>query len=129
MLNSLSIRDVVLIEKLDLEFDGGLNVFTGETGAGKSILLDSLSLALGTRAETALVRKGAKQLSVCAEFTLPEKHPVFNLLEEQGIDFDEDLIHGIGIKRKEKEREKLALEAVEEAYKKQEEKYYLPAYR
>ena len=92
MLNSLSIRDVVLIEKLDLEFDGGLNVFTGETGAGKSILLDSLSLALGTRAETALVRKGAKQLSVCAEFTLPEKHPVFNLLEEHGIDFDDENI-------------------------------------
>ena len=58
MLNSLSIRNVVLIDKLDLEFSAGLSILTGETGAGKSILLDSLGLVLGGRAETALIRSG-----------------------------------------------------------------------
>ena len=74
MLIRLSIRDVVLIEKLDLDFAGGLCAFTGETGAGKSILLDSLALAMGARSDSGLVRRGAKQLSVSAEFSpvLPE---------------------------------------------------------
>ena len=84
----LSVRDVVLIEKLDLDFAGGLCVFTGETGAGKSILLDSLALATGARSDSSLVRFGAKQLSVGAEFVLPENHEVYTLLAEQGIDFD-----------------------------------------
>jgi DNA repair protein RecN (Recombination protein N) len=88
MLGSLSIRDVVLIEKLDLGFDGGLSVFTGETGAGKSILLDSLSLALGARADSSLVRHGAPQLSVIAEFDPPATHPARALLAEQDIDVD-----------------------------------------
>jgi DNA repair protein RecN (Recombination protein N) len=88
MLGSLSIRDVVLIEKLDLGFDCGLSVFTGETGAGKSILLDSLSLALGARADSALVRHGAPQLSVIAEFDPPAGHPARTLLAEQDIDVD-----------------------------------------
>ena len=66
MLTSLSIRDVVLIERLDLSFGPGLTVLTGETGAGKSILLDSLGLALGARAESGLVRVGAAQASVTA---------------------------------------------------------------
>ncbi|MGE5546125.1 MAG: DNA repair protein RecN [Solirubrobacterales bacterium] len=88
MLVSLSIRDVVLIERLDLAFDGGLSVFTGETGAGKSILLDSLSLALGARADSSLVRHGAPQLAVVAEFDPPAGHPARRLLAEQDIDSD-----------------------------------------
>lgn len=76
MLSRLSIRDVVLIEKLDLDFAGGLCAFTGETGAGKSILLDSLALAAGARSDSSLVRHGAERLSVGAEFVLPEHHAV-----------------------------------------------------
>ena len=86
MLRQLSIRDVVLIDRLDLEFEPGLGVLTGETGAGKSILLDSLGLALGVRADTGLVRQGQPQASVAAEFELPSDHPAFALLSEQGID-------------------------------------------
>jgi DNA repair protein RecN (Recombination protein N) len=85
MLRQLSIRDVVLIDRLDLEFEPGLGVLTGETGAGKSILLDSLGLALGVRADTGLVRQGEQQASVAAEFDLPPDHPAFALLAEQGI--------------------------------------------
>ena len=66
MLTALSIRNVVLIEALDLEFGDGLSVLTGETGAGKSILLDSLGLALGARADSGLVRSGEAQASVTA---------------------------------------------------------------
>ncbi len=88
MLVSLSIRDVVLIERLDLSFGGGLSVFTGETGAGKSILLDSLSLALGARAESGLVRHGATQLTVVAEFDPVLGHPARRLLTEQDIEVD-----------------------------------------
>ncbi|MBI3446076.1 MAG: DNA repair protein RecN [Magnetospirillum sp.] len=86
MLISLSIRDVVLIERLDLSFASGLSVFTGETGAGKSILLDSLGLALGARAESGLVRHGAPQASVSAEFDPPAAHPARALLAEQDLD-------------------------------------------
>ena len=85
MLTHLSIRDVVLIEKLDLALASGLTVLTGETGAGKSILLDSLGLALGDRANAGLIRSGATQASVAAIFEVPLKHPVFALLSEQGI--------------------------------------------
>ena len=80
MLTALSIRDVVLIERLDLAFGPGLTVLTGETGGGKSILLDSLGLAMGTRAEAALVRAGAAQASVAAVFSSPPGHPVRALL-------------------------------------------------
>ena len=86
MLRQLSIRDVVLIDRLELEFEPGLGVLTGETGAGKSILLDSLGLALGVRADTGLVRQGEAQASVAAEFELPSDHPAFALLAEQGIE-------------------------------------------
>ena len=86
MLRQLSIRDVVLIDRLELEFEPGLGVLTGETGAGKSILLDSLGLALGLRADTGLVRAGEAQASVSAEFDLPADHPAFALLGEQGIE-------------------------------------------
>ncbi len=85
MLSALSIRDVVLIERLYLSFDGGLSVFTGETGAGKSILLDSLSLALGARADSGLVRKGASQLAVTAAFSLPAGHPAFAVLKDADL--------------------------------------------
>jgi DNA repair protein RecN (Recombination protein N) len=86
VLRQLSIRDVVLIDRLELEFEPGLGVLTGETGAGKSILLDSLGLALGVRADTGLVRQGQVQASVAAEFELPPDHPAFELLAEQGIE-------------------------------------------
>jgi DNA repair protein RecN (Recombination protein N) len=86
MLVSLSIRDVVLIERLDLSVAEGLSVFTGETGAGKSILLDSLGLTLGARAESGLVRHGAAQASVTAEFDPPPFHAARILLAEQDID-------------------------------------------
>ncbi|HET9398735.1 MAG TPA: AAA family ATPase, partial [Sphingomicrobium sp.] len=86
MLRQLSIRDVVLIDQLELEFEPGLGVLTGETGAGKSILLDSLGLALGVRADTGLVRQGQPQASVAAEFELPADHAAFAILAEQGID-------------------------------------------
>src|SRR5919202_5503179 len=85
MLAALSIRDVVLIDRLDLAFRPGLGVLTGETGAGKSILLDSLGLALGARAESGLVRKGATQAVVTAEFALSPEHQAWRVLEEQGI--------------------------------------------
>lgn len=89
MLMGLSIRDVVLIEALDLQFHEGFSALTGETGAGKSILLDSLSLALGMRGDTSLIRRGAEQAVVSAEFDLSSlscSHPLFVLLEEQGFD-------------------------------------------
>jgi len=85
MLVSLSIRDVVLIERLDLPLGPGLTALTGETGAGKSILLDSLGLALGERAEAGLVRQGAAQASVTATFAPPKGHPAFDRLAEHGI--------------------------------------------
>jgi DNA repair protein RecN (Recombination protein N) len=85
MLSRLSIRDVVLIERLELDFSQGLCVLTGETGAGKSILLDSLGLALGARAEARLVRHGADQAIVTAEFDLPANNPTYALLEEHGL--------------------------------------------
>jgi DNA repair protein RecN (Recombination protein N) len=85
MLTALAIRDVVLIEALDLEFGEGLGTLTGETGAGKSILLDALGLALGVRADSGLVRNGAQQAVVTASFDLPADHQVAALLEENGL--------------------------------------------
>lgn len=90
MLSSLSIRNVVLINQLDLSFGKGLCVFTGETGAGKSMLLDSLSLVLGARADTGLIRHGETQLSVSATFCLPQTHLVWRLLDEQGIAYENE---------------------------------------
>jgi DNA repair protein RecN (Recombination protein N) len=86
MLTSLSIRDVVLIESLDLEFGPGLGVLTGETGAGKSILLDALGLALGARADSGLVRQGQGQAVVTVGFDLPAAHPALDLLRENGLE-------------------------------------------
>ena len=86
MLVSLVIRDVVLIERLTLGFRPGLGVLTGETGAGKSILLDALGLALGARGDSGLVRRGAEQAAVTAEFQMVAGHPVLALLREQGLE-------------------------------------------
>ena len=88
MLARLSIRDVVLIDRLELEFGGGLSVLTGETGAGKSILLDALGLALGRRAEARLVRHGQDQAVVTAEFDIDDANPLWRKLEEHGITND-----------------------------------------
>ena len=92
MLTALSIREVVLIERLDLAFGPRLTVLTGETGAGKSILLDSLGLALGARAEAGLIRAGAEQASVSASFAPAAGHPVHTLLEELGLPGDDDIV-------------------------------------
>jgi DNA repair protein RecN (Recombination protein N) len=92
MLVQLSIRDIVLIERLDLGFEAGLSVLTGETGAGKSILLDSLSLALGGRGDGGLVRHGEDKGQVTATFELAVNHPARLLLRENGLDDDGDLI-------------------------------------
>ncbi|TAJ32268.1 MAG: DNA repair protein RecN, partial [Reyranella sp.] len=93
MLATLSIRDFVLIEKLDLDFAqaGGLGALTGETGAGKSILIDALGLALGARAESGTVRRGAAQASVAAAFDLPRGHAARDVLAEQGMDGEDTL--------------------------------------
>ncbi len=88
MLRQLAIRNVVLIDRLEIEFDSGLGVLTGETGAGKSILLDALGLALGARADSALVRQGEESASVTAEVELPADHPAHQLLNNQGLDCD-----------------------------------------
>ncbi len=85
MLKQLAIRNVVLIDSLELEFDSGLGVLTGETGAGKSILLDSLGLALGARSDSGLVRQDAEGASVSAEIELPAQHPAIALLRAQDI--------------------------------------------
>lgn len=86
MLRALSIRHIVIVDALDLEFDAGLTSLTGETGAGKSILLDALGLALGQRADAGLVQPGAKRASVAAEFELPADHPAWATLENADVD-------------------------------------------
>lgn len=88
MLRQLSITNVVLVERLALEFEPGLGVLTGETGAGKSILLDALGVALGARADAALVRSGEETASVTAEIELPPGHAVEALLDAQGVGVD-----------------------------------------
>ncbi len=93
MLKTLSIRDVVLIDKLNLDFSDGLSVFSGETGAGKSILLDSLGLLLGNRAETGLIRTGAEKLSVSGVFEVKDKNnPFFALCKENELEVDDEII-------------------------------------
>lgn len=92
MLAALSIQNVVLIDKLNISFQSGLCALTGETGAGKSILLDALGLALGARSETGLVRKGTDAATVTAEFHIPKKHPSFAILKESDLEGDSTLI-------------------------------------
>ncbi|MDA9865364.1 DNA repair protein RecN [bacterium] len=92
MLRSLDIRDMLIIDRLELQLSPGLNVLTGETGAGKSILLDSLGFVLGWRGRAELVREGAEQGEVVAEFDLPPGHPAFEVLNEAGLPRDDTLI-------------------------------------
>src|SRR6185436_15542014 len=92
MLTSPSIRDFVLIERLDLEFDNELSVLTGETGAGKSILLDALGLATGGRAERGFIRPSASSATVSAVFDPPRDHPARSALRGNGLDGDGPLI-------------------------------------
>lgn len=92
MLRALDIRDMLLIDRLELEFRPGLNVLTGETGAGKSILLDCLGFVLGWRGRAELVRKGADQGEVTAVFDLPAGHPAHAVLAEAGIEAGDELL-------------------------------------
>src|SRR6202051_2422745 len=92
MLTRLSIRDIVLIDRLDLDFGRALAVLTGETGAGKSILLDAFALALGARGEAALVREGAEQGQVTAAFDVGKDHPARHVLAENDLADEDELI-------------------------------------
>jgi len=92
MLMELNIDNVVLIDRLNLVFKSGLCVLTGETGAGKSVLLDSLGLALGVRAESGLVRKGADSARVSAAFQISENHEAMDILSSAAISIDDDLL-------------------------------------
>src|SRR5215470_15586685 len=92
MLLGLNIRDVVLIDRLDLTLRPGLCVMTGETGAGKSILLDALGLALGKRSESGLVRAGAPHAAVSAEFSVGLNHRAYAILREAGLDAEGEAI-------------------------------------
>ena len=92
MLARLSIRDIVLIERLDIDFSKGLAVLTGETGAGKSILLDAFALALGGRGDAGLVRHGAEQGQVTAVFDVPKKHPAAAILRDNGFEDTGEMI-------------------------------------
>src|SRR6266571_2867159 len=92
MLARLSIRDIVLIERLDIEFSRGLAILTGETGAGKSILLDAFALALGGRGDSSLVRHGADQGQVTAVFDVPKGHPATAILSDNGLEDNGEMI-------------------------------------
>src|SRR6188472_2525052 len=92
MLSRLSIRDIVLIDRLDIDFAEGLAVLTGETGAGKSILLDAFALALGGRGDQALVRHGMEQGQVTAVFDVPKGHPATAILSENGLEDTGEMI-------------------------------------
>jgi DNA repair protein RecN (Recombination protein N) len=92
MLSRLSIRDIVLIDRLDIDFGSGLAALTGETGAGKSILLDAFALALGARGDTALARAGAEHGQVTAAFELAADHPARRILTDNDLDGDDELI-------------------------------------
>ena len=92
MLARLSIRDIVLIDRLDIDFASGLSVLTGETGAGKSILLDAFALALGGRGDAGLVRHGAEQGQVTAVFDVPKGHPATAILADNGLEDTGEMI-------------------------------------
>ncbi|MGB6540216.1 MAG: AAA family ATPase, partial [Xanthobacteraceae bacterium] len=92
MLARLSIRDIVLIDRLDIDFGSGLAALTGETGAGKTILLDAFALALGARGDAALVREGAEHGQVIAAFDLAKGHPARRLLAANDLAGEDELI-------------------------------------
>src|SRR5271169_6061764 len=99
MLARLSIRDIVLIERLDIDFGSGLAVLTGETGAGKSILLDAFALALGARGDVALVREGAEQGQVTAAFEVAAGHPARRLLADNDLASEDAAEDGLIVRR------------------------------
>src|SRR5258708_33747791 len=92
MLVHLSIRDIVLIDRLDIDFSRALSALTGETGAGKSIVLDAFSLALGARGDASLVREGAEQGQVTAAFDIAQDHPARHVLATNGLDGEGEMI-------------------------------------
>ena len=92
MLRGLDIRDMLIIDRLELAFQPGLNVLTGETGAGKSILLDALGFVLGWRGRAELVRQGAESGEVTASFDLPPDHPAREVLREAGLPVADELL-------------------------------------
>jgi len=92
MLVALAIRDIVIIDRLSIDFSAGMTVLTGETGAGKSILLDAFALALGARGDQALVRQGVEQGQVIAVFEVKRDHPARALLKANDIAADDELI-------------------------------------
>lgn len=92
MLRSLSIRNFVIVESLELEFESGFSVLTGETGAGKSILIEALSLALGEKAQSDVIRRGAERAEVAASFEIAPGTPAALWLAEQGMDQDNELV-------------------------------------
>lgn len=92
MLVSLSIRNIALIEKLHIEFNKGMNVLSGETGAGKSIIIDSINLMLGERADRGLIRSGCEKASVEGIINISDSPKTKKLLEEMQIEADDDLI-------------------------------------
>ncbi|MDD2297394.1 MAG: AAA family ATPase, partial [Sphaerochaetaceae bacterium] len=89
MLESLDIRNLALIEDIHIDFMPGFNVLTGETGAGKSIILGALSILLGEKADSSLVRLGAQEASVTAVITIDPDNPIIAWLEERGIALDD----------------------------------------
>ena len=92
MLVSLSVRDVVIIKNVELNFKNGFSTLTGETGAGKSILMDALGLVLGKRSESRLIRKGQEKAIVIAEFKIPENHRIKSFLKDAGIVLNDEFI-------------------------------------
>ena len=88
MLNLIAVRNYAVIDEVEVEFDSGLSVLTGETGAGKSILVDALGLALGDRADAGAVRKGSRQAQISVLFECPDEHPALDWLAERGLDRD-----------------------------------------
>ncbi|MCL2631217.1 MAG: AAA family ATPase, partial [Firmicutes bacterium] len=92
MLTSLRIKNIALIPELDLKFSKGLNILSGETGAGKSIIIDSLNFVLGDRADKSLIRHGETEAGVEAVFDLEETEELKNIFEENGLEWDETVI-------------------------------------
>jgi DNA repair protein RecN (Recombination protein N) len=92
MLNYISIKNIVLIEKLELNFEEGFTVLTGETGAGKSIIVDAINLILGKRAEKRLIKKGKDEATVSALFTVSKDHEVIGLIKNNGIFFENEIL-------------------------------------